>query len=291
MGSLICAVASYLDARAHSGRWLLRMEDLDPPREVAGAADAILHGLEAHGLNWDGSVLWQSRRHDAYAAIIAGLLDAGLAFHCDCSRARLAAEGNIYRGHCRKRGLADSAATAIRVLVEGGDITAEDILRETLVQDVAAEVGDFIIRRKDGLYAYQLAVVADDAFQGITRVVRGSDLHDSTPRQMYLQGLLHLPTPEYAHIPVIANETGQKLSKQTFAQELDNRRAADNLHLALRFLRQPTSDPGIQSPAELLEQAVAQWRLEAVPAVPAIPESSLFKAGNIRPKGLLCGFW
>ena len=277
LGSLICAVASYLDARANSGRWLLRMEDLDPPREVAGAAKAILHSLKVHGLLWDGDVLWQSQRHDAYAATVADLLDSGRAFRCDCSRARLAAGGNIYRGHCRQRQLADGADTAVRVLVEGDSrIAVEDALQETLVQDVAAEVGDFIIQRKDALYAYQLAVVVDDAFQGVTRVLRGSDLHDSTPRQVYLQRLLRLPTPEYVHIPVVTDEAGRKLSKQTFAQEVDDRLAVENLRLSLRFLGQRPPDAALRSPAEVLERAVAQWRLEAVPPTAAIAQSSLY---------------
>ncbi len=255
----------------------MRMEDLDPPREQPGAAEEILQALEQHGLHWDGEVLWQSQRHAAYAAVVDELLASGQAFRCDCSRAQLKAEGGVYRGRCRERGLGPDADSAIRVRVDGDSrITIEDEIQPALLQDVGAEVGDFIIRRRDGLYAYQLAVVVDDAFQGVNRVLRGSDLYDSTPRQAYLQQQLGLPRPHYAHIPVIENELGQKLSKQTHAPALDPGEAVANLRLALRFLNQPAPPAEVKDTGTLLAFAVDHWDTAAVPGRAGIPESSLY---------------
>jgi glutamyl-Q tRNA(Asp) synthetase len=277
LGSLICALATYLDARANGGSWLVRMEDLDPPREIPGAADSILNSLKAHGLYWDQQVLWQSQRDDAYAAVVVQLLANGEAFHCDCSRSQLAKHNNIYQGHCRKRNLSADTSVAVRVLVEGETvISASDQLQDPLHEDVATAVGDFIIRRRDRLYAYQLAVVVDDAYQGINQVVRGSDLYDSTPRQIYLQQLLALPTPSYTHIPVITNAKGQKLSKQTHAPALDDNQAIDNLRLALRFLGQNPPAAHIRRLDLLLQHAVEHWQFRAVPARMGIPESSIY---------------
>ncbi len=276
MGSLICALASYLDARANDGVWLLRMEDLDPPREPAASAQSILASLQAHGLNWDGEVLYQSQRHNAYAAIVQQLLSSQSAFRCDCTRAQLIAQDNIYRGRCRQQQPGDEVSCSIRVLVNSdSQITIEDQLQQPLYQDLSQEVGDFIIQRKDGLYAYQLAVVIDDAFQGITRVVRGSDLYDSTPRQVYLQHVLGYPTPLYTHIPVITNDQGQKLSKQTHAAALIDTAAKDNLRRALGFLGQVSPRGDHQELDALLREAANNWRPAAVPACMAIPESSL----------------
>ena len=277
LGSLICALATYLDARANGGTWLVRMEDLDPPREIPGAAESILNSLKAHGLHWDQQVLWQSQRDDAYAAVVAQLLANGEAFYCDCSRAQLALQDNVYQGHCRTRNLPADKPTAVRVRVEGETvITISDQLQAPLHEDVAAAVGDFVIRRRDRLYAYQLAVVVDDAYQGINQVLRGSDLYDSTPRQVYLQQVLALPTPDYTHIPVITNEQGQKLSKQTHARALDDDEAIDNLCLALRFLGQKPPAPQVQRLDLLLQDAVAHWQIQAVPARMGIPESSIY---------------
>jgi glutamyl-Q tRNA(Asp) synthetase len=277
LGSLVCALATYLDARANSGTWLVRMEDLDPPREIPGAADSILNSLKAHGLYWDQQVLWQSQRDDAYAPVVAQLLANGEAFHCDCSRAQLALHNNIYQGHCRSRKLTADIPAAVRVRVEGETaISVSDQLQAPLHEDVASAVGDFIIRRRDRLYAYQLAVVVDDACQGINQVLRGSDLYDSTPRQIYLQRLLALPTPTYTHIPVITNNKGQKLSKQTHASALDDDQAIDNLRLALRFLGQSPPAPQIQRLDLLLQHAVEHWQIRAVSARMGIPESSIY---------------
>ena len=286
LGSLICALASYLDARHHGGRWLVRMEDLDPPRESAGAAALILESLKTHGLEWDGDVLYQSQRHSAYAAVVEDLLQRGLAFRCDCTRARLRKQGGVYRGRCRQRNLPAATPAAIRVRVDGPGsntpgvagadvIDVEDRIQPPLSEAIAQDPGDFIIRRKDGLYAYQLAVVIDDEFQHITHILRGSDLYDSTPRQVFLQRLLGLSTPVYAHIPVITDDVGEKLSKQTFAPAINDRDALDNLRLALRFLGQPPPDAGCSTVTTLLAEAVANWSLDKVPAVAGIPESRL----------------
>ena len=275
MGSLIAALASFLDARAHDGTWLVRMEDLDPPREIPGAAQSILNSLQAHGLHWDGEVMWQSQRAGAYDAALEQLQERGLSYRCDCSRARLADSGGIYPGYCREQPPVADAECAIRVKVDGsGLIEVHDSLQQPLREDLARDCGDFIIHRRDGLYAYQLAVVVDDCAQGVTQVLRGSDLYDSTPRQIHLQRLLGCDTPEYTHIPVITNEQGQKLSKQTHAPALDEAAAADNLRYALQFLRQPVAAAG-ESLETLLSSAVENWQREAIPRTPGIPQSTI----------------
>jgi len=277
LGSLVCALASYLDARHGGGRWLVRMEDLDPPRESAGAARGILESLRSHGLNWDGEVLWQSRRHDAYATALAALAEKNLVFRCSCSRAQLVAAGGVYRGRCRDRRIPEDRPCAIRLRVEGDcRITVEDEHQQPLAQNLAAELGDFVIRRKDGFYAYQLAVVVDDAYQGVTHVLRGSDLYDSTPRQIYLQRRLGLATPVYRHIPVITNRGGRKLSKQTRATALKDGDALDNLRRALRFLGQKRPPASAGSVEKLLSFAVEHWDPAGVPAGPGIPEFTLY---------------
>ena len=276
LGSLICALASYLDARRHNGRWLLRMEDLDPPREQAGAAEAILSSLQEHGLLWDGPVLWQSQRHPAYTAVVEKLLSQNIAFRCNCSRSQLAAEGGVYRGHCRERHLSADIPSAVRLRVQGDTLVrVEDGLQQTLEQALEEEVGDFIIRRRDSLFAYQLAVVLDDAEQGVTHVVRGSDLFDSTPRQIYLQRTLGLPRPCYTHIPVITNSQGQKLSKQTHAPALDSGHAPQHLRQALKFLRQEPPPMSCSAVPQILEHALEHWHINQIPAILGVPESSL----------------
>lgn len=262
-GSLLGALASFLDARAGGGRWLVRIEDIDPPREVAGAGAAILDCLRAHGLQWDGDVWYQSRRSDAYRAALDRLLAAHAAFYCTCSRTELAQHGGIYAGRCRACRERPARPHAIRLQVDTTDIVFDDRIQGRVEQNMARAVGDFVLFRKEGLPAYQLAVTVDDAAQGVTHVVRGSDLLDSTARQIFLQRRLGLPTPRYAHIPVIANEAGQKLSKQTAAKALDNTDAVQNLLAALEFLGQPL--PRASTVAQLLDRAIAQWRIDAVP--------------------------
>ncbi len=272
IGSLIGAVASYLDAKANQGKWLVRMEDLDPPREVPGAASSILQSLEDHGLLWDGEVLWQSDRHEVYQAAIEQLLETGHAFFCQCSRSELKNNNGIYIGKCRgqlspptDRGYDQDYA--IRLQVPAETIVFDDLIQHHFSQHLERELGDFVLKRKDGLFAYQLAVVVDDAAQGVSHIVRGSDLLDSTPRQIYLQHCLNLPQPRYAHFPVIANALGQKLSKQTFAPALQAKQACSNLITALSFLQQPLPAKELQQqPEQILAWAVQHWSLSRIPA-------------------------
>jgi len=269
MGSLLAALASYLDARANDGLWLMRMDDLDPPREVPGAATQILESLRAHGLHWDGDVLWQSSRHRAYREAIATLQAADLLYPCDCSRARIA-ELSAYDGHCRDRHSVPEPS-AIRVKVpDNCQITFNDGLQGQIDTRLDRNPGDFVIRRKDGLFAYQLAVVVDDAFQGVNRIVRGADLLDSTPRQVYLQSCLALPTPVYSHIPVITDDQGRKFSKQSQAPALDNHAATGNLRTALKFLGQSPPPGRCTNPQQLLDFAAEHWTPLDIPHSPTI---------------------
>ena len=277
VGSLVAAVASWLDARAVGGRWLVRMEDLDVPRCEPGAADTILSQLEAYGLHWDGAVLLQSQRDDAYAEALAALQSIGAVYPCACTRSQLADasrnhEGEIiYPGTCRNGLPAGTVARAWRVRVPDVSTYFHDRIHGDLQQNLAHEVGDFIVKRADGLYAYQLAVVVDDAFQGITHVVRGADLLWNTPRQIYLQSLLGLPTPVYAHVPLITNAAGQKLSKQTLAPALPETGCGAVLTRALATLGHPPPDElAGAEPSEQLAWASAHWHIENVPTEAAI---------------------
>jgi glutamyl-Q tRNA(Asp) synthetase len=272
-GSLIAAVGSFLEARAQGGEWLLRMEDVDAPRCSLAAADSILRTLEAFGFAWDGEVTWQSRRAAAYAAALEKLQQAGRIFPCACTRkeladSTLAADGAaLYPGTCRKGLPADKPARAWRVRIDAARIAFDDAVQGHIESDLAREAGDFILLRADGLFAYQLAVVVDDAAAGITQVVRGADLLLSTPRQIFLQQCLGLPTPAYAHLPVAVNAAGEKLSKQTQAQPLDDHRAGPALWAALYFLGQaPPPELRAAGSAELWRWARANWQLRRVPA-------------------------
>jgi glutamyl-Q tRNA(Asp) synthetase len=264
-GSLVSATASYLDARHRQGRWLLRMEDLDPSREPPEAADQILRALECHGLHWDGPVLYQSSRLDAYAEALNALRRQGRVFACRCSRQQIQADGGVYDGRCRRLELEESG-NAIRLRVDHVCVDFTDAIQGTQSQQLLQECGDVILRRKDGLFAYQLAVVVDDAWQGVTDIVRGADLLDSTARQIFLQRLLNLPTPRYAHVPVAVNELGQKLSKQHFAQALALNDCSAALLQALRFLGQ-NPEPALAGAtvSEILSWAVSRWDIQAVP--------------------------
>lgn len=257
-GSLVAAVGSYCDARAAGGRWLLRMEDIDPPRAMPGASELILRQLEGYGFEWDGAVLFQHARAAAYDAALAQLARQGDVYWCDCSRAVLARQGaHTYPGTCRGfTSPRDDAA--IRLRVPAGDTRFDDAVFGPRCEDVAATVGDFVLRRRDGLYSYQLAVVVDDAFQGVTRVVRGADLLDNTARQIVLQQRLGLPTPGYLHLPLAIHRDGSKLSKQTFAQALPLPAAPELLREALRHLGQAEPPPGLGC-RDLLDWGVAHW--------------------------------
>jgi len=268
-GSLVAAVGSWLDARAHGGRWLVRIEDVDEPRAVPGAADDILRTLEAFALTWDGPVVRQTDRKALYAAALARLRDLGTTYRCRCSRREIAdsglrgPEGAIYPGTCRGLRLSAAEPGADRLRVPAGTVAFHDRLRGRVEHDVAAEIGDFVLRRRDGLFAYQLAVVVDDADQGITDVVRGADLLWSTPRQVLLQHLLGVPTPRYLHLPVATNAHGEKLSKQTLAPAVEPARAGPWIADALAFLGQPTVE--FDTPARMLAAAMKNWDAERVP--------------------------
>ena len=265
-GSLLAALASFLDARANSGQWLVRMEDIDPPRETPGAATAILNCLRAHALEWDGDVLYQSQRTPIYRDVCTQLIAQQRAFYCTCSRVDLAGSDGIYTGRCRSCFEKPQQPFAIRLRVDDIDIRLEDNIQPPFTENIARDVGDFVIYRKEDLPAYQLAVVIDDAAQQVTHVVRGSDLLASTARQIFLQRCLQLPTPRYAHIPIIANPQRQKLSKQTFARELDNADAADNLLAALEFLQQPLPPASeSQSTTSILQWAIRHWDIALIP--------------------------
>lgn len=255
-GSLVAAAGSFLRARSQGGLWHVRMEDIDPPREVPGATDLILRALESFGLEWDGPVLYQSTRLEAYLNALEELRSAGMAYACTCSRKEVAqASGRpgIYPGTCRGRHELPREAHAVRAAVGDACISFDDVLQGRVSQDLGREVGDFVIRRADGLFAYQLAVVVDDAFQGMTEVVRGADLLDSTARQIHLQHLLGLPTPGYLHLPVAVDATGQKLSKQNHAAPLDLARPLPAIVQALTFL-------GLSPGPELLEgEPASAW--------------------------------
>ncbi|MDM8350870.1 tRNA glutamyl-Q(34) synthetase GluQRS [Pseudomonas sp. sp1636] len=274
-GSLVAALASYLDARAAGGRWLLRMEDLDPPREVPGAQDAILSTLDSYGLQWDGELVRQSQRHAEYQALVERLLQQGLAYACTCSRKQLEGCHGIYPGTCRDAGHSPQNA-AIRLRVPNLSYAFSDRVQGEYRQHLGREVGDFVIRRRDGFYAYQLAVVLDDAWQGMTDVVRGADLLDSTPRQLYLQELLGLAQPRYLHVPLIIQPDGHKLGKAYRSPPLPTDRAAPLLVRALHALGQePPGELERARPPELLAWAVRHWDVGRIPRCRTLAEAQL----------------
>ena len=260
-GSLTSALASYLQVRQGQGQWLVRMEDLDPPREVSGASDEILQQLDNHGLHWDSSVLYQSNRLESYREALESLSDLGLIYHCQCNRQRISALGGIYDGHCRNLQLGKTGS-AMRLIIRDRDTTISfvDQIMGHYQQQLRSEVGDFVLQRRDKLFSYQLAVVVDDQFQSISQVMRGADLLDSTPRQIYLQQSLGYQQPEYAHLPLALNGEGQKLSKQNHAASLQVGRESHNLWQALNWLRQePPHELQYQSVDEILAWALSRW--------------------------------
>jgi glutamyl-Q tRNA(Asp) synthetase len=264
-GSLIAALGSYLQARSQQGRWLVRIEDIDPPREVPGAADTILKQLEHYGLHWDGEVLWQSQRHDAYRAALEWLQQQGLSYYCTCTRSRIQQIGGFYDGHCRTLGHGPQNA-AMRLMQNNPVLSFHDGLRGQLNADVALAREDFIIHRRDGLFAYNLAVVVDDHFQGVTEIVRGADLIEPTVRQISLYQQFGWPAPGYIHLPLALNDQGAKLSKQNHAPALPQGDPRPLLVEALRFLNQQVAGDWQDMTLEsLLEQAVVNWSLDKVP--------------------------
>lgn len=273
VGSLMTAVGGYLEARKQGGKWLVRIEDLDIPRIVPGSADDMLRALEALGLYWDGPVLYQSQRLAAYQEVLHQIKSAVLVYPCTCSRKDIAdsaimgTEGLIYSGTCRSRRVTatvlGSQSYAWRVRTISEIITLEDVLQGRLGQSVENEIGDFTLLRADGVFTYQFAVVIDDAFQGVTDVVRGVDLFSSTPRQIYLQRLLNFRTPNYAHLPVAVNAHGEKLSKQTLAPPIDLGNFKATLLRVLKLLHQrPPADLVDCDLATMWEWALGHWSLK-----------------------------
>jgi len=273
-GSLVAALASYLDARANQGLWLLRIEDLDPPRTAAGSIDAILRCLEAFGLHWDGEPMYQSQpqRQHAYQHALDQLKQQQRVYACACSRAQFTRDAN-YLCTCAQQTVT-SAQVAQRVISPNQVVYTDDLILPAQSQNLAREVGDFVIQRKDQLFAYQLAVVVDDAEQGISHVIRGSDLYDQTPRQVWLQQCLGYPQPTYAHIPIITNGQGQKLSKQNLAQALELNQTSALLSEALERLGQATPcDFRQASVSQQLEWAIQHWDIHAIPAQMQHPDA------------------
>jgi glutamyl-Q tRNA(Asp) synthetase len=287
-GSLAAAVGSYLDARHHNGTWLVRMEDLDTPRCVAGAADDILRTLEAFSLHWDGEIICQSRRSAAYETVLQQLKESGVAYPCCCTRREIAdsalhgIDGPVYPGTCRngipagREGRAWRVRTGLLpsplVVGERGRIEFDDALQDHITQYLESDIGDFVVKRADGLFAYQLAVVVDDAFQHITHVVRGADLLHSTPRQIYLQRLLGFATPAYMHLPIAVNAQGEKLSKQTLAPAIATDDVVATLIAVLEFLRQqPPAELRQGRVEEVLKWAVGNWQPERMKGCRQLP--------------------
>ena len=272
-GSLIAAVASYLEASANNGKWLIRIEDLDKPREMAGAADDILRTLEGFGFEWDDEIVYQSQRTEAYEETLQTLKSRNLVYPCTCSRKEIAdsaleigLEGAIYPKTCLTHAPQANSQAALRAITLDENIRFNDAIQGEISQNLAKQIGDFVLKRADGFFAYQLAVVVDDAAQSITHVVRGADLLDSTPRQIYLQQLLDLPTPYYAHVPITVNAQGEKLSKQTLAEPISMRLAGQQLFDALRFLGQnPPTETQNATLGAMWRWAFANWSLATIP--------------------------
>lgn len=270
-GSLLAAVASFVHARSRGTRWVLRMDDIDRGREVPGAADAILRTLEAFGLIWDGPVLYQSRRTAAYQAALERLRESGRVFDCGCTRREAQTgpagiEGPVYPGTCRGGLPTGRSPRSVRFRITETHLKFDDGIQGDVAQNPAADVGDFVVRRADGQFAYQLAVVADDAAQGVTEVVRGADLLTSTPRQILLQQALGLPTPAYWHVPLITHADGRKFSKSEGAAALDPARPVPALLAALELLGQsPPAELAAEPVDTVLGWATANWQSALVP--------------------------
>jgi glutamyl-Q tRNA(Asp) synthetase len=268
-GSLVAAVASYCDAKSANGKWLLRIEDLDKPREVKGAAQAIITCLEAYGFAWDDVVVYQSQQTEQYEKALAQLLLNALVYPCTCTRKEIAdsstrhgIEGVIYPGTCRHGNHQENKPSALRMRVNDNIISFNDRSLGHIQHILSKDTGDFVIKRADGLFAYQLAVVVDDANQGVTDVVRGADLLNSTTRQIHLQHALGLATPRYLHIPIVKNAQGEKLSKQTLASALNSQQASQDIWNALNFLEQsPPITLRYSSLAKIWDWAISHWKV------------------------------
>jgi glutamyl-Q tRNA(Asp) synthetase len=270
-GSLVAAAGSYLEAKSHSGQWRLRIDDLDPPRVVPGASASILHCLEALGFEWDGPVLYQSKRLRAYHSALHRLRLAAVVYPCACSRKQIAdsaipgVEGPAYPGTCRNALPSSRAARALRLSVQGMHVAFDDLLHGRQQRDLESEAGDFVLYRADGVYAFHLASAVDDGEQGVTDIVRGADLLESSARQTHLLRLLGLAVPRYVHLPVAVDHSGEKLSKQSKAAPLDTTRPLAVLRAVLSFLNQalPHDLDGV-SVAEFWRYAINCWDLQRV---------------------------
>ncbi len=260
-GSLITAVASYCDAKAHQGKWLVRVEDTDIPRIYPGSEEHILTSLEAFQFEPDAEIIFQKNRLDIYESVLDQLKKEGLIYACQCTRKMLGSNA-IYAGTCRDLNL-DFQGQAIRVKVQDQQICFDDRLQGHHCSNLQHDLGDFVLKRRDGIINYQLAVVVDDYLQGITHVVRGADLLDNTERQIWLSQLLGYPQLSYMHLPLAMNDQGQKLSKQNLAQALDLSKAPELLQKAILALGQPNVD--LDQPRLMLKQAVAQWNVNLIP--------------------------
>ncbi|QJD30898.1 tRNA glutamyl-Q(34) synthetase GluQRS [Methylococcus geothermalis] len=277
LGSLYTALVGFCEARRRRGAWLVRIDDADRLRCRPIHADDILRTLEKHGLWWDENVLFQSHRDEIYRAALERLVSDGLVFPCTCPRRELAASGQVYPGNCRTRDRRPPAGEhALRLRVDEAVVGFDDRLQGRFEQDLGNEVGDFVVRRRDGIPAYHLATVIDDAEQGVTEVLRGVDLLDSTPRQILLQERLGLPRPDYCHIPVLTDRGGIKLSKQAGARAVDANTPSKNLWTLLTLLGF-APEPGLlgAQPAEILDWVVARWDIRCLPAGQGIDVSGL----------------
>ncbi|MGO0305535.1 tRNA glutamyl-Q(34) synthetase GluQRS [Endozoicomonas acroporae] len=274
-GSLVAALASYLDAQVHQGKWLVRMEDIDPPREQPKAADLILKALDVYGLHWDDSVLFQSDRSEAYDQALDTLLRTERLYPCTCTRKKLAGLNGVYPGYCRNHREIPNQPHSLRLLCHDDVMQFQDRIQGDQQFDLSA-LGDFILKRKDGLYAYQLAVCVDDHFQGVTHIVRGVDILDSTPRQLYLQSQLQYLHPVYAHVPVITRNPGNKLSKQNHAPAipLDNPRPL-MIKALTAFGLKPEPDLLMNSVEEILSWGIKNWTMSNMAGKKEILQNSL----------------
>ena len=269
-GSLVTALASYLDAKANHGVWLVRIEDIDPPREQQGASEEILRTLEAYGLHWDETVRYQSQQSALYEQVLASLEKSQLSYYCGCTRAMIKASGGTYNGHCRNLQLS-ATEHGTRLINQHKCDHYDDLIQGQVNCDKHLAAEDFIIKRKDGLYAYQLAVVVDDIDQGISHIVRGCDLLEPTARQLTFYQTFGVTPPQYAHVPLVVTHDGYKLSKQNKAPAIDKAAPQQSLIAALNFLnQQPPAELINNTPDEILKWAIAHWRINQIPKQPSI---------------------
>ena len=266
LGSLVAAVASYLIAKTQKGQWLVRIEDIDPPREVPGASKSILNSLESFGLHWDGEVVYQSERNSIYQQYFEELIQKRFVYQCDCSRTTIAnRSGGIYDGFCKERNLRENDQFAYRTIFSNGFESFKDQILGDCRFDTQLDKQDFIVRRRDGIFAYQLAVVVDDIEQGVNHVVRGRDILDSTPRQNFLYSCFKHRQPVYFHLPLVKDELGNKISKSEGALGLDKQRASEQLLLALKHLGQ-SIDIQMEdaTPEEIICHFEKNWNMDKI---------------------------